>query len=64
MDALVPEEVRDQLSAMGHEIVIQDSQRSPSWGTFGRVNAIRVDEKTGLMHTGLNPAWSTAAAGY
>ena len=64
VDALVPEEVRDQLSAMGHEIVIQDSQRSPSWGTFGRVNAIRVDEKTGLMHTGLNPALSTAAAGY
>ena len=64
VDALVPEEVRAQLAAMGHEVVIQDSHRSPSWGTFGRVNAIRVDEKTGLMHSGLNPAWSTAAAGF
>ncbi len=64
VDAQVTEEVRGKLESMGHEVVVQDTQRSPSWGTFGRINVVRVDEKTGLIHTGLNPAWSTAAAGY
>ncbi|WP_119462074.1 hypothetical protein [Rhodospirillaceae bacterium SYSU D60014] len=64
MDARIPASVRDRLAAMGHELVVQEPTPDGNvYGWFGRVNAIRIDFKMGLIHGGSGPAWGTAAAG-
>jgi gamma-glutamyltranspeptidase/glutathione hydrolase len=62
VDARIPQAVQDQLAALGHTVVPQPP--GLEWGYFGRVNAIWVDEESGLMHAGSGPALSTAAAGF
>jgi len=62
VDSRIPEPVQKRLEEMGHRVVPQEE--TPGALNFGRVNAIRVDPNTGLLHAGSGPAWSTAAAGY
>jgi gamma-glutamyltranspeptidase / glutathione hydrolase len=59
IDSRVPAAVRDRLTEMGHDLVVQDS--TPGELAFSRVSAIRVDD--GVMHAGAGPAWSTGAGG-
>lgn len=62
VDARIPAEVQAKLAAVGHMVIPQLD--SPGGYHFGRVNAIWIDPKTRLMHTGSGPAWATGAAGY
>src|SRR5207237_6394921 len=62
VDARIPEPVQAQLRERGHHVIVQ--QDTPGTTHFGRVNAIRIDPATGLIHAGSGPAWSTAAAGF
>jgi gamma-glutamyltranspeptidase / glutathione hydrolase len=59
IDSRVPAAVRDRLTEIGHELVVQDS--TPGELAFSRVSAIRVDD--GVMHAGAGPSWSTGAGG-
>lgn len=59
VDARIAPEVREALSALGHNVVVQ--AESPGLNAFGRVNAIAVD-RDGTMRAGTGPAWSSAAA--
>jgi len=62
VDARIPQQVQDRLAELGHTVIPQEDV--PGATHFGRVNAIWVDPKSGLMHAGSGPAWGTAAAGY
>ena len=62
VDARIPIAVRERLAELGHRVVVQEEV--PGTPYFGRVNAIRVDPRTGLRHAGTGPAWQTAAAGF
>jgi len=61
VDSRIPEAVRERLAQLGHRVVVQEE--APGQTFFGRVVAIRRDARTGLLHAGSGPAWSTAAAG-
>jgi gamma-glutamyltranspeptidase/glutathione hydrolase len=60
VDARVPPATRDELSAMGHELIVQDV--TPGELPFSRVSALVVDDD-GTLRAGSGPAWSTAAGG-
>jgi gamma-glutamyltranspeptidase/glutathione hydrolase len=59
IDSRVPAAVRERLTDMGHELVVQDS--TPGELAFSRVSAVRIDD--GVLHAGSGPAWSTGAGG-
>jgi hypothetical protein len=54
--------VQARLAEMGHTVVAQ--VEAPNVINFGRVNAIRRDPKTGMLHAATYPAWNTGGAGY
>lgn len=57
VDSRIPQEVRQRLEEMGHTVIVQEQDPgSNSFGRFGRVNAVRIDLKTGLLHAGSGPA--------
>jgi len=60
VDARVPQATRDELTGMGHELVVQDV--TPGELPFSRVSAVVVDDD-GTLRAGSGPAWSTAAGG-
>ena len=62
VDTRIPQGIRDKLAEMGHLVISVADQ--PRVTNFGRVCAIWVDPKTGLMEAGSGPAWNTSAAGY
>ena len=62
VDSRIPLAVQQRLAEMGHNVIVQTDEAGVT--NFGRVNAIRIDPRTGLMHAGSGPAWKTAAAGY
>jgi gamma-glutamyltranspeptidase len=62
VDERIPPTVRDELAALGHQIITQPG--GPFETSFGRVNAIRRDPATALFHAGSGPALRTGAAGY
>ena len=57
LDSAVVEELR----ALGHEVVPQAVE--PGSNPFGRVCAVNISPRTGLLHAASGPAWSSAAAG-
>jgi gamma-glutamyltranspeptidase / glutathione hydrolase len=59
IDSRVPAAVRERLTDMGHELVVQDS--TPGELAFSRVSAVRIED--GVLHAGSGPAWSTGAGG-
>ena len=62
VDSRISAEVQRRLAEMGHTVI---PETEGPWVTnFGRVNAIYLDHKTGLLHAGTGPAWHSAAAGY
>lgn len=60
VDGRVPEGVRDELAAKGHDLVVQDV--TPGELPFSRVSAVAV-APDGTLTAGSGPAWSTAAGG-
>ena len=52
----------ERLVEMGHDVIPQTDL--PGVNNFGRVAAIKVDLKTGLMYSGSGPAWGTGTAGF
>jgi gamma-glutamyltranspeptidase / glutathione hydrolase len=59
IDRRVPAAVRDRLTELGHELVVQDL--TPGELPFSRVSALAVSG--GVISAGAGPAWSTAAGG-
>jgi gamma-glutamyltranspeptidase / glutathione hydrolase len=61
VDAAIPQEVRDGVAELGHEVVVENVRPVPSSIAFGRVStlAIGVD---GVARSGSMPALTTAAA--
>jgi gamma-glutamyltranspeptidase/glutathione hydrolase len=62
VDARVPEEVRERLAALGHDLVVQDLV--PGTNPFARVVAIKADPDSGALQGGTGPAWTTGGAAY
>jgi gamma-glutamyltranspeptidase/glutathione hydrolase len=62
VDSRLPADVQQRLAEMGHKVA-PESTNMMSW-TFGRVNAIYIDPKTGLLHAGTGEPWNSAAAGF
>ncbi len=62
VDERVPADVQTRLAELGHTVVPQAD--TPGATHFGRVAAIQIDPHTGVMRSGVAPAWATAAAGY
>jgi gamma-glutamyltranspeptidase / glutathione hydrolase len=58
IDSRVPEPVRERLTAMGHQLVVQDV--APGELSFSRVSAVTADPD-GAMTAGAGPSWNTAA---
>ena len=61
IDARVREEVRRELAAMGHDLVVREESIGSGW--FGRPNAIAVDAD-GLLRAGVNRLKPSVAMGY
>ena len=65
IDARVPAEVREHLTNLGHELVVQAV--TPGELPFSRVSAVAVDPKRldgeGWLAAGAGPSWNTAAGG-
>jgi gamma-glutamyltranspeptidase/glutathione hydrolase len=59
VDPRIPQEVRDGLARLGHEVLVQGE--TPGTNPYGRVNAIVIG-KDGTMRSGTGPSWGTAAA--
>jgi gamma-glutamyltranspeptidase/glutathione hydrolase len=59
VDPRIPQQVRDGLARLGHEVVVQGE--TPGVNPYGRINAITIG-RDGVMRAGTGPAWSTAAA--
>jgi gamma-glutamyltranspeptidase/glutathione hydrolase len=62
VDPRLPVEIQQGLADLGHEVVPR--YLSPYNMQFGRVNAIYIDPKTGLLHAGTGTPFMSAAAGY
>ncbi|MGQ0602836.1 MAG: gamma-glutamyltransferase family protein, partial [Anaerolineales bacterium] len=62
VDGRIPTEVQVQLREMGLNVVVQTD--SPGGNYYGRVCAVAIDPRSGLMRAGSGPAWQTAAAGF
>jgi gamma-glutamyltranspeptidase/glutathione hydrolase len=61
VDSLIDEDVQAKLAELGHQVVVEEVRPAPMG--FGRVSAVARDPKTGLLHAGSGPAWTSAAAG-
>jgi gamma-glutamyltranspeptidase/glutathione hydrolase len=59
IDRRVPAAVRDRLTELGHDLVVQDL--TPGELPFSRVSALAVSD--GALSAGAGPAWTTAAGG-
>lgn len=62
-DHRVPQDVRERLTELGHEVVVQ--QAVPGFEPFARVSAVTVhrDGPKVALDAASDPAWSTAAGG-
>jgi gamma-glutamyltranspeptidase/glutathione hydrolase len=58
IDARVDASVRDRLTELGHELVVQET--TPGELPFSRVSAVAVEDD-GVIRVGAGPAWTTAA---
>jgi len=61
IDARVREDVRHELAAMGHELVVREETIGSGW--FGRPNAIAVDAQ-GMLRAGVNRLKPSIAMGH
>jgi len=61
IDARVREDVRHELAAMGHELVVREETIGSGW--FGRPNAIAVDAQ-GALRAGVNRLKPSIAMGH
>ncbi len=65
VDSRIPLSVREDLAAMGHDVVMQDAAGPVHMlGNFGRVALIRIDRRTGMMEASHGPSGRTAAAAF
>jgi gamma-glutamyltranspeptidase / glutathione hydrolase len=61
VDVAIPEDVREGLRALGHDVVLENVEPVPSSIAFGRVSTLAVDAD-GVARSGTMPALTTAAA--
>jgi gamma-glutamyltranspeptidase/glutathione hydrolase len=60
MESKIPEEIRNVLGTMGHDIV----DMSEITLFFGGLNAVMVDQETGMLHGGADIRRPCSAIGY
>ena len=60
MESRIPEDVIEELVAMGHQIVVRDAYS----GGFALMQAIKVDPDSGLMFGGSDPRTHGGTRGY
>ncbi len=60
MENRVPEDVRERLAALGHQITVRDAYS----GGFALIQALRIDPVSGLYFGGSDPRTHGAAKGY
>jgi gamma-glutamyltranspeptidase/glutathione hydrolase len=61
VDSRIPEEVRDGLAALGHQVVVKEETLMSAW--FARPNAIMIDPKTGELRGGVDQLKPAIAIG-
>jgi len=62
VDSRIPEEVREGLAALGHQVVVKEETLMSAW--FARPNAIMIDPKTGELRGGVDQNKPAVAIGY
>lgn len=62
VDSRIPEDVRDGLAALGHEVEVKEETLMSAW--FARPNAILIDPKTGELRGGVDHLKPAVAIGY
>lgn len=62
VDGRIAPEIRSVLAAMGHDVAVQTED--PGLNAYGRVCAVALDRKTGLLTAGAGPSWGAAAGGW
>ena len=62
VDSRIPQEVRDGLAALGHQVEVKEETLMSAW--FARPNAILVDPKTGKLRGGVDQNKPAVAIGY
>ena len=61
VDSRIPQEVRDGLAALGHQVEVKEETLMSAW--FARPNAILVDPKTGKLRGGVDQNKPAVAIG-
>ena len=61
VDSRIPEEVREGLAALGHQVVVKEETLMSAW--FARPNAIMVDPKSGELRGGVDQLKPAIAIG-
>jgi gamma-glutamyltranspeptidase/glutathione hydrolase len=61
VDSRVPEDVREGLAALGHQVEVKEETLMSAW--FARPNAILVDQKTGKLRGGVDQNKPAVAIG-
>ena len=61
VDSRIPEEVREGLAALGHQVVVKEETLMSAW--FARPNAIMIDPKTGELRGGVDQLKPAIAIG-
>ncbi len=62
VDSRIPEDVREGLAALGHEVEVKEETLMSAW--FARPNAIMIDPKTGELRGGVDQMKPAVAVGY
>jgi len=62
VDGRIAPEIRTALAAMGHVLITQTED--PGLNAYGRVCAVALDRRTGLLTAGAGPSWGAAAGGW
>ncbi|MEM7334708.1 MAG: gamma-glutamyltransferase family protein [Chloroflexota bacterium] len=62
VDSRIPVEIQQKLAEMGHQVEV--TFETPGSNYYGRIAGIHRDLKTGLLHAGSGPAWTTSTAGF
>ena len=62
VDSRIPQEIRDGLAALGHEVEVKEETLMSAW--FARPNAISVDVQTGELRGGVDQLKPAVALGF
>ena len=62
VDGRIAPAIRAALAKLGHDVITQTDD--PGLNAYGRVCAVALDRKTGLLTAGAGPSWGATAGGW